>query len=187
MNKNCLLIADCGKSSPVAFTQYEDDPYKNYIYDLKLGEAVSYLPSWLIRAYQKREGFFDIYNYDEYLAKTYGKDQLKGSSSYYSWNTSRITIRYDKLDPRTITHELGHYIHCKYVADHATEVLYKSENNSIVKAMRSTYSGTNARECFAEAFYLFVIKPDVLKDHSPKYYDFMLKVMDAVKTDVASQ
>ena len=155
-----------------------------------------YVPENVISRFNELGWQFAIHEMKSY-AVILNESGLNSASGLFSPADKTIYIAGDANYPATYVHELGHFV--DYIANNGLESAstaqmynqYKTDIGEVVvgkynshytgkvftaddyKIRGADYAMSNASECFAEAFKMYIMAPDQLKAGCPAYYRYI--------------
>lgn len=98
------------------------------------------------------------------------KQETKSVACYSNYRKMILSTR-TTVD--TLAHELGHHLFAMVGDEAEYTPMYQSEMDGVCKAAKSKYGKTSFQECFAEAYSVYVMEPEVLKTNAPQNYAYI--------------
>ena len=132
---------------------------------------VSQIPTPLLLAYQHADFQFIIADGEHYAALC-SSDRATNSAGLTAYGrNNRVQIHIYALDhPHTVYHEFGHVLHDLWLDAATLDKLFAAELSQVMSLTGDKYASGSARECFAEAFRLYLQDKDGLARTAPGYY-----------------
>ena len=166
---NAQQISDFDRFTlPINYCGIEDPDIKDEISD-DIYDLVRELPEPIERAFINDGVTINVVS-----SNIYKRDYALDFPTVGQYDNNRnIIINGDcEYYIETLAHEIGHYVQDEFVNEDSVKYNYKRSRVKMQQTIRE-YTGTNADECFADGFMLYILNPDYLKDYCYSYYSFI--------------